>query len=106
MVADRKRRLRDGREFDHLFPPPGETDTTVKKSANVEDTMKLIRKALPQTMWQTEKIAKVLKGQDAGRNLFQHLALRVPTTYSTRETRKELSKYAVPEGHGAIGRRE
>jgi hypothetical protein len=63
MVADRKRRLRDGREFDHLFPPPGETDTTVKKSANVEDTMKLIRKALPQTMWQTEKIAKVLKGK-------------------------------------------
>ena len=63
MVADRKRRLRDGREFDHLFPPPGEKDTTIKKSANVEDTMKLIRAALPKTLWQTEKIAKVLKGR-------------------------------------------
>jgi hypothetical protein len=63
MVADRKRRLKDGREFDHLFPPPSETDTTIKKSADVEDTMKLIRKALPQTLWQTEKIAKVLKGR-------------------------------------------
>ena len=63
MVADRKRRLRDGREFDHLFPPPGEKDTTIKKSANVEDTMKLIRTALPKTLWQTEKIAKVLKGR-------------------------------------------
>ena len=63
MVADRKRRLRDGREFDHLFPPPGEKDTTIKKSANVEDTMKLIRNALPKTLWQTEKIAKVLKGR-------------------------------------------
>jgi hypothetical protein len=63
MVAERKRRLKDGREFDHLFPPPSEKDTTIKKSANVEDTLKLIRKALPQTLWQTEKIAKVLKGR-------------------------------------------
>lgn len=63
MVADRKRRLKDGREFDHLFPPPSETDTTIIKSASVEDTMNLIRKALPQTEWQTEKIAKVLKGR-------------------------------------------
>jgi len=63
MVADRKRRLKDGREFDHLFPLPGDKDTTIKKSANVEDTLKLIRKALPQTLWQTEKIAKVLKGR-------------------------------------------
>lgn len=60
---DRKRSLKDGREIDHLFPPPGDSDTTIKKSANVEDTMNLIRKALPQTVWQTEKIAKVLKGR-------------------------------------------
>jgi len=63
MVADRKRRLKDGREFDHLFPSPSETDTTIKKSANVEDTMELIRKALPKTQWQTDRIAKVLKGR-------------------------------------------
>jgi hypothetical protein len=63
MVADRKRRLKDGREFDHLFPPPGGNDTTIRKSADVEDTMNLIRKAVPQTTWQTEKIAKVLKGR-------------------------------------------
>ena len=63
MVADRKRRLKDGKEFDHLFPPAGDSDTTIRKSADVEDTMKLIRKVLPQTLWQTEKIAKVLKGR-------------------------------------------
>jgi hypothetical protein len=63
MVADRKRRLKDGREFDHLFPPPGGNDITIRKSADVEDTMNLIRKAVPQTTWQTEKIAKVLKGR-------------------------------------------
>jgi hypothetical protein len=63
MVAERKRRVKDGREFDHLFPPPGEQDIVIKKSANVEDTLKLIRQVLPKTLWQTEKIAKVLKGR-------------------------------------------
>lgn len=63
MVAERKRRLKDGREFDHLFPPPSEQDIVIKKSANVEDTMKFIRETLPKTLWQTEKIAKVLKGK-------------------------------------------
>jgi len=63
MVADKKRKLKSGEEFDHLFPPPGERDTVIRKSADVEDTMSLIRKALPQTLWQTKKIAKVLKGR-------------------------------------------
>lgn len=63
MVSERKRRLKDGREFDHLFPPPSEQDIVIKKSANVEDTMKFIRETLPKTLWQTEKIAKVLKGK-------------------------------------------
>jgi hypothetical protein len=63
MVADRKRKLKDGREFDHLFPPPSDHDTVIRKSANVDDTLKLIRKVLPETQWQTDKIAKVLKGR-------------------------------------------
>ena len=63
MVAERKRKLKDGREFDHLFPPPSEQDIVIKKSANVEDTMKFIRETLPKTLWQTEKMAKVLKGK-------------------------------------------
>jgi hypothetical protein len=63
MVADRKRKLKDGAAYDHLFPPPVDTDTVILKSADVEDTMKLIRQALPKTLWQTKKIAKVLKGK-------------------------------------------
>jgi hypothetical protein len=63
MVAEKKRRLKDGGEFDHLFPAPSETDTTIKKSADVEDTMKLIRKTLPKVQWHTDKIAKALKGR-------------------------------------------
>jgi hypothetical protein len=63
MEADRKRKIKNGKEFDHLFPAPSETDSTIKKSASVEDTMELIRKSLPKVQWQTDKIAKVLKGR-------------------------------------------
>ena len=63
METEKKRVLSDGREFDHLFPHPGVTDTVIRKSADVADTMKLIRSKLPETIWQTEKIAKRLKGR-------------------------------------------
>jgi hypothetical protein len=60
---DRKRRLKSGNEFDHLFPLPSNTDRRIKGNADVEDTLKLIRSTVPQTLWQTEKIARVLKGK-------------------------------------------
>jgi hypothetical protein len=63
MEAELKRRIKSGKEFDHLFPPPTKNDIVVKKSAELADTIKLFRKALPQTLWQTEKIARVLKGR-------------------------------------------
>lgn len=63
MRATVVRRIRDGSEYDALFPPPSKNDTTVKKSADVEDTMSLIQRTVPQTLWHTEKIAKKLKGR-------------------------------------------
>jgi hypothetical protein len=60
---DRKRRLKSGNEFEHLFPLPSNTDRRIKGNADVEDTLKLIRSTAPQTLWQTEKIARVLKGK-------------------------------------------
>lgn len=63
MEANKKRRIREGKEFDHLFPPPSEEDKTIKGQASVEDTMDLIQKTVPQTLWQTERIAKQLKGR-------------------------------------------
>ena len=63
MVADRKRNIRDGAEYDHLFPLPDKTDTRVKGNASVEDTLKLIQQTVPQTLWHTEKIARKLKGR-------------------------------------------
>jgi hypothetical protein len=63
MESRELRRIKSGKEFDHLFPPPSEQDKTIKSSAGVEDTMALIQKTVPLTLWHTEKIAKVLKGR-------------------------------------------
>jgi hypothetical protein len=63
MESRELRRIRSGKEFDHLFPSPSEQDKTIKASAGVEDTMALIQKTVPLTLWHTEKIAKVLKGK-------------------------------------------
>ena len=58
MESDTRRRIRSGKEFDHLFPKPTGKDYRIKGSADVEDTLKLIRKTVPETLWQTEKIAE------------------------------------------------
>lgn len=63
MEARSQRRVKDGSEYDSLFTPPDATDVTVKKSADVEDTLALIQKTVPQTLWQTKKIAQRLKGK-------------------------------------------
>jgi len=63
MEANGKRKLKSGREYDHLFPKPTGKDHTIKRSADVEDTLKFMRKSIPETLWQTKKIARVLKGR-------------------------------------------
>jgi hypothetical protein len=62
-MESKKRKIREGVEFDHLFPPPSEEDVTVKKQADVEDTMALIQRTVPKTLWQTKKIAQKLRGR-------------------------------------------
>lgn len=59
----RKRPIGSGKEYDHLFPSPSDQDITIKKSGDVEDTMKLIQRTVPKTLWHTEKIARKLKGR-------------------------------------------
>lgn len=56
--------VRPGLEFDSMFPAPSGEDSSVKQNAGVEDTMQLIIRTVPQTLWHTEKIAKRLKGKD------------------------------------------
>lgn len=62
MEARSQRKVRDGKEYDHLFPPAAGDDVTVEKNADVEATLRLIQRTVPQTLWHTTKIARVLKG--------------------------------------------
>jgi hypothetical protein len=63
MEARSQREVKNGSGYGSLFPPPDATDITVKKSADVEDTLALIQQTVPQTLWQTKKIAQKLKGK-------------------------------------------
>lgn len=64
MKSKGKRSIRSGEEFDHLIPKATGKDHRVKGYADVEDTLKLIKRTVPKTLWQTEAIAKVLRGKN------------------------------------------
>jgi hypothetical protein len=48
----KERIVKSGWEYDHLFPKAINVDKTVKKSANVEDTVAFIPKVIANTRWQ------------------------------------------------------
>ena len=64
MEADAVRRVRSGKEYDYLFPPATGKDITVKKSADVADTVSFIQDNIPKTTWQTKKLAQFIKGRN------------------------------------------
>ncbi|HXA01892.1 MAG TPA: hypothetical protein VNW99_07890, partial [Cytophagaceae bacterium] len=63
MEAKAGRRVRSGDGFKDLFPPPTGNDTVIKKSANVSDTVKFIQEKAPETVWQTKRFARYIKGK-------------------------------------------
>lgn len=80
MESQYARRLRSGKEYDHLFPRPGGKDHEIKRQASVGDTVHFIKEKAPENVWQTKAIARVLKGrtlQDTCRNIwnfvYQHI---------------------------------
>ncbi|MDB5274465.1 MAG: hypothetical protein JWO58_2832 [Chitinophagaceae bacterium] len=62
MQAEVRRSIRFGEEFEHLFLTPKGKHITILKDAEVNDTLTLIQKTVPLTLRDTEKIAKLLKG--------------------------------------------
>jgi len=62
-MESRRRKIRSGKEFDQLFPPPTKQDVTIRQSGDVEDTLALIRKTVPKSLWHTQRIAEKLKGR-------------------------------------------
>jgi hypothetical protein len=55
-------RVKSGKEYDHLFPRAMLTTITKKEGATVADTIKFIPQVVRDTLFHTEKIAKILKG--------------------------------------------
>ena len=54
-------KIKSGTEFDHLFPKAMLMTITKKKGATVADTINFIPQVVRETLFHTEKIAKVLK---------------------------------------------
>lgn len=63
MEAKIKWKIKSGADIDHLWPRAALTDTKVKRGAKVDDTVKFIPEVVEKTLWQTEKIAPLLKGK-------------------------------------------
>lgn len=64
MEATRKRKIKSGEEFEHLFPKPLFLDPTIKKGATVNDTVRFIPQVVQETLFQTIKLAPLLKGKN------------------------------------------
>lgn len=54
-------KVKSGAEFDHLFPKAMLSTITKKEGATVADTIRFIPQVVRETLFHTEKIAKVLK---------------------------------------------
>ncbi len=63
MEARKKRNIRPGNEYNHLFPSSENNDKTIKKNANVFHTVQFIPKVVQGTLDQTKKISQVLEGK-------------------------------------------
>ena len=81
MEALAGRRVRSGKEYDALFPLPNGKDDTIKKSADVNDTVNFIQKIVPLTLGDTRKIAALKKGrtlEETCRNYWQFVYRHIP----------------------------
>ncbi len=76
MEAKTHRHIADGRAYDALIPQARLTDTTIRRGADLKDTMKLIPQVVKQCRWQTVKLARRLEGENVYgtcRNIWEFL---------------------------------
>ncbi len=89
MKASHQRNIKPGIEYNHLFPKSKGERITVKKRANVDDTIKEIRVIVAETLNQTANIAKVLKGK----NLQETLRNNWNFVYDHIQYKEDLEKF-------------
>ena len=61
MEAQKKRNIKSGEEYSHLFPIAEGTNKTIRKNADVTHTVAFIPKVVNETLDHTKKIAQLLK---------------------------------------------
>ncbi|MBN8865847.1 MAG: hypothetical protein J0H92_20910 [Sphingobacteriales bacterium] len=64
MEARKPRHIRHGNEFDELFPGANRGNQTIRRNANLDDTVVFIPKVVKDTLEQTEGITRRLKGRN------------------------------------------
>ena len=57
MEASKKRNIKNGNEFDRLFPTSEGEYKTIRRNANVSDTVAFIPKVVLETLEQTKNLA-------------------------------------------------
>lgn len=62
MEANHKRHIKSGAEFNHLFPIPVGEEVEIKRDANVAATVAFIPQVVLETLNDTKRISKILKG--------------------------------------------
>ena len=74
LVAAGKRKIKDGSEFDYLFPVPDGTDERVQNDGNVEDTVLWCGWVVKTYYKDTEKLARYLQNKSKGeKDLYKNI---------------------------------
>lgn len=61
MEATKRRHIKSGKEYDHLFPIAEGNNSTIRKNANVYHTVAFIPKVVNETLDQTKQLAEQLR---------------------------------------------
>jgi hypothetical protein len=83
MEAQKKRNIKTGEQYSHLFPIAEGTNKTIRKNADVTHTVAFIPKVVNETLDHTKKITQLLKGKTTYETcsniwhfVYQHIAYR------------------------------
>jgi len=64
LVADHQRNIKNGYEFNHLFPSAKENTVILKRDGTVRNTVSFMDKIVNETLGDTAKLAPMLKGKN------------------------------------------
>ncbi|WP_345372488.1 hypothetical protein [Algivirga pacifica] len=100
VVANRKRKLRSGKEYEHLFPKPNKLDPYLKYNGDTYDTIAFMEDIVRKTLPDTKGIATVLQGDSlrkTSKNIFDFIYRHIqykPDKATEEELRRPARSWA------------